>query len=951
MRRIYNLFFRNRVAIMLVVLVSFITLHSFAQSPKVSGVVKDEKGGALPGVTVLLKGTATAVSTDKEGRFDIPVPSDGILIFRFVGFATKELAINGRKSLMISLQPESSSLNEVVVTGVFDKRKAINASIAISSLSAVQISKQAPVSAADLLKNIPGVYVNSSLGEIRNTVYSRGVSVGSNDGASGYYYVSMQEDGLPVTNTTFANYGPDYFYRPDATLDKLEAVRGGTASILGNNAPGGIFNYISKQGGDKFEGEARVKLGLEGNGSNPYYRGDLDFGGPLSKDGSLTYNIGGFYRYSTGAKDPGYALNKGGQVKGNVVKKYKTGSIKIYGKYLNDHNGWFEFTPTVSFTNPKPAAGFSATSSVLIPSVSLAFPLNDNGFESFNTKSLVHSVDRAIGANWTQHIDTSLTFNNAVRYSSKEGKWNATAVVYPLVLNDFVTASILGYLGRPGTTSLTNARTGAPLATIVSQSGYDFTITNNNLPGSAITKDAVFFEPLFFTDNKVKEFIDQFSFSKRLKNMSFTLGGFYGYSSINQTTGVVGIGAGTIQNHPDLVKAVLTDPTGKAYQLTNANGIGGIGGAGLTVNQATQNQAALFFGHNWQLSSRFNLDYGIRYESMKIKGSVRPNQANARNSDPVYGGTDGDPLTVYDNAGGIAGAKLPFNKTVNTFSYSAGLNYKIDEKISLYGRFSEGNKAPDLSTYFAANTPFANSTLSPQAQKVDQAEMGFKLREKNLTLFITPFYSVLSHVPNVQTFTQADGLTSYSPPVLYGKIRTVGVELEANVFLSQNLSVRGVGTLQRSKAVDYKVWVANTNGPADDAIMDYSGNKADNSANLILNITPTYDIGKFYSFITWSYLGARQANAANAFELPGFSQFNLGSGYKFSKALQLSFNINNILNKYGVMSWSRPGTFLTATDRQGYTKAQYEADAKTNTPYSTIAIPPRAYFLTLTCKF
>jgi len=183
MRKIYKLIFRNRVPVMLVILVSFITLHSFAQSPRISGIVKDEKGGTIPGVTVLLKGTSTAVSTDKEGKFIISAPLNGTLLFRFVGFTNKEVAINGRNNLMISLQPESSNLSEVVVTGVFDKRKAINASIAISSLSATQITKQAPVSAADLLKNIPGVYVNSSLGEIRNTVYSRGVSVGSNDGA------------------------------------------------------------------------------------------------------------------------------------------------------------------------------------------------------------------------------------------------------------------------------------------------------------------------------------------------------------------------------------------------------------------------------------------------------------------------------------------------------------------------------------------------------------------------------------------------------------------------------------------------------------------------------------------------------------------------------------------------------------------------------------------------
>ena len=163
--------------------------------------------------------------------------------------------------------------------------------------------------------------------------------------------------------------------------------------------------------------------------------------------------------------------------------------------------------------------------------------------------------------------------------------------------------------------------------------------------------------------------------------------------------------------------------------------------------------------------------------------------------------------------------------------------------------------------------------------------------------------------------------------------------------------MKAVATLQNSKALTYKVWIANNNGPADDQLVDYSGNKADNSANVILNVTPSYTVGNFFSFITWQYMGAREANVANAFSLPTFSQFNLGAGYDFTKKLQVSVNINNILDKYGVMSWSLPGTFLAALDREGYTKAMYQADVAANKPYSTIAIPPRAYFLTLTYKF
>lgn len=924
---------------------------AWAQQAKVTGAVTDEKGAPLPGVTVSVKDSHAGVATDKDGNYSISVSPQGTLIFKFLGYTTKLVSVNSRAVINVSLEPNNSNLNEVIVTGVFDKRTAMNASIAISAVSSKQIEQQAPLSGADLLKNIPGVYVNSSLGEIRNTVYSRGVSVGSNDGASGYYYVSMQEDGLPVTNATFGNYGPDYFYRPDATLGKLEAVRGGTASILGNNAPGGIFNYISKTGGQTFQGEFRAKVGLEGNGQNPFYRGDLNLGGPLSANKTWTYDIGGFYRYSTGAKDPGYPLNKGGQVKANIVKKYKTGSLKIYGKFLDDHNGWFEFTPTVGFSNPRPAPGFSETSSVLIPAVSVQIPLNNAETDTYNSTNLIHSIDRSVGANWTQHLDSSWTFNNAVRFSAKNATWNTTGIVYPMALNDLTTYAILGVLGRPGAYNFTNARTGAPIGTVNSASGYDFTVTNSNFPGSAVSPNSLFFEPLLYTKNKSNELLDQFSFTKTLKNMSFTFGGFYGYSHVDNLNGIAGVSLGTIQNHPDLVNMTITNSTGQVYQITNPNGVGDIGGGGLSDNQANQSQMAFYFGHNWQITDALNLDYGVRFESMHVKGFSAQNVTNPQTSDPTYGGADGNPLTVYDNAGGTLGTHYGFDKTVNTFSYSAGLNYRLSDKLALYGRYSLGNKAPDLSTYFAANTAFTSATLVAPAQHVNQAEAGIKFTENNFAFFATPFYSILSNVPNVQTFTEADNVTFYSPPIEYEKIRTYGIELESHVDFTKNFGVKAVATFQNSKALTYKVWLANANGAQDDQLVDYSGNRADNSANVILNVTPSYTTGKFFSFLTWSYMGAREANVANAFLLPAFSQFNLGAGYDFTKKLQISLNINNILDKYGVMSWSRPGTFLSALDREGYTKAMYEADAAANKPYSTIAIPPRAYFLTLTYKF
>ena len=133
-------------------------------------------------------------------------------------------------------------LEDFVVTGVFNATEAKKATTAITTLTSAYLAEQVYLSADDMLLEVAGVFVNSSLGEIRGMVYSRGISADSSDGATGQYYVSMQEDGLPITNIAFGNYNASYFNRPDATLQRVEAVRGGSASITSSNSPGGAFN-------------------------------------------------------------------------------------------------------------------------------------------------------------------------------------------------------------------------------------------------------------------------------------------------------------------------------------------------------------------------------------------------------------------------------------------------------------------------------------------------------------------------------------------------------------------------------------------------------------------------------------------------------------------------------------------------------------------------------------
>lgn len=926
----------------------------------ITGLVVNEKKEPLIGVSILVKGTQIGTTTDGSGKFKIDVPSENaVLVFSSVGYNSQEIRVGTKSDWQIILIEDVASLEEVVVTGVFDKRTRMESSVAISTLNTKQIQLQAPLSAADLLKNISGVYVNSSTGEIRNTITSRGVHTGGNDGTNGYYYVSMQEDGLPVTNATYGNFGPDYFLRPDITLGKLEAVKGGTASILGNNAPGGIFNYVSKVGGTEFSVEARTKYGLEGNGKNPYYRFDANFGGPISKDGSMVYNIGGFWRQNDGARYAGYPMNEGGQIKGNIVKYLKNGSLKVYAKYFNDRNSFFEYLPTVGFTNPQLAPGVTQNSTVMIPPVTAEYTINDTGIkQKFDSRDKIHSKEISIGLNFDHNFGDGWVLDNKFRYSDKTTYWNITSVPYPAQLTNVVWYAMNNLAGKLGTYTFKDFATNQDLLKVIqgvnivngAPAGIKFSVAGGSLPGADILPNSLLYNPLIVFDNQVKETIDQLTLTKRLKNMSLTGGLYYAYSDVYRSN-PGGIGAMFNQlsfPRPQATSITYTDNTGKVYQVTNPDGVtGGMGkSAATSIFDITQNQTALFLGHNWELSPKINLDWGIRYESIRVKGTNQvANQFTATD-----GGTDKNPLTLYDNTYGRIVKTYSYNKLVETFSFSGGINYKFSDQVAIYGRFSQGSKAPDLGIYLNTNTAADETFINPIAQKIQQLEAGVKVKKSNFSLFVTPFYSLLSNVPQqVQGQETADITSLYITPTLYNKYETLGIEFEGTYNFTPQFSVRSVATFQKSTALEFSTWDLGANGKADDKILTYSGNETDNNARVMLRVSPTYNLGKLTASLDWSYMGSRVANVPNAFKLPGFDQTNFNLLYSINKHLSLQANINNLFNQNGIMGWSAPGGFPASLNKQGFTKAML--DANPDVVYYTLSLPPRAYFLTVNYKF
>ena len=110
--------FRGKRWLLLLLIAVFSLSEVVAQTPAAHGKVTDDKGAPLPGVSILIKGSATGRVTDSLGRYRIPVPDNKtVLVFSFLGFVKQEVPAKTGTSLDIRLIPDARSLNSVVVVG------------------------------------------------------------------------------------------------------------------------------------------------------------------------------------------------------------------------------------------------------------------------------------------------------------------------------------------------------------------------------------------------------------------------------------------------------------------------------------------------------------------------------------------------------------------------------------------------------------------------------------------------------------------------------------------------------------------------------------------------------------------------------------------------------------------------------------------------------------------
>ena len=205
----------------------------------VSGTVTDEENQPLPGVTVKLKGTNLAVSTDVQGRFSITLPdANGVLTFSFLGYTTQEVAVKGQSGISVKLIEEAKSLNEVVVVGyATQKKKDLTGAVTIVNLADANKTPTASIQ-NQLQGQAAGVSVITSgqPGE-EPQVHIRGFNTFGDN--SPLYVI----DGVPTQQVATLN--------PE-DIESMQVLKdAGSASIYGSRASNGVIIVTTKKGKGK----------------------------------------------------------------------------------------------------------------------------------------------------------------------------------------------------------------------------------------------------------------------------------------------------------------------------------------------------------------------------------------------------------------------------------------------------------------------------------------------------------------------------------------------------------------------------------------------------------------------------------------------------------------------------------------------------------------------------
>ncbi len=232
-------------------------LNSLKQTMSVSGTVTDMSGIPLPGATIKEKGSGNGVTSDFDGNFKITVKEGAVLVVSYLGYASQEVPVDGRTTINIQLEEDTTELESVVVIGYgTQKRKDVTG--AVASLKEESFNVGVVSNAGQLLQGkVTGVNITTASGEpgASQDIIIRGVG-SLRSGTTPLYVV----DGFALDNTgTGISTNPLNFINPQ-DIESIDVLKDASAAaIYGARAANGVIVITTKKGR---KGKSEINLSV-----------------------------------------------------------------------------------------------------------------------------------------------------------------------------------------------------------------------------------------------------------------------------------------------------------------------------------------------------------------------------------------------------------------------------------------------------------------------------------------------------------------------------------------------------------------------------------------------------------------------------------------------------------------------------------------------------------------
>ncbi len=736
---------------------------------------------------------------------------------------------------------KTTKLEDVVITGVANPRAKIKSSVSITTMDVKQIDQSAPRSTAEIFRSIPGIRSESSGGEGNSNISVRGVPISS----GGSKYLQIQEDGLPVLlfgDIAFAT--ADIFTRFDGNVARIEAIRGGSASTLSSNSPGGIINFISKTG--KTEGGMiRTTFGLDYNN----FRTDVDYGTKIG-DG-LYFHAGGFYRAGEGVRETGSTSNNGGQVKFNLTKEFENGKITVFAKFLNDRAAAYMPMPVkVTGTNSNPnwgsVAGYDATTGAM-----QSIYLNHNvglGTDGQLRRGIVadgmNPVSKSIGASASFDLEGGWKITENGRFSSNSGGFIAP---FPAEIGS---ASAIAASFGAGST-LTFANSGTPF----------------NNPNGLVSRIHMFDTKL----NDLNNFMNDLRVTKKFDKIGVTAGYFKSIQNISMSWLWNSYLQEVSDNNPRLIN--VTNATGTLLSDNGLYAYGTPAWGNLARNYDTQyNVSAPYVNVTLDATDNLSFEGGLRYDLGKVSGSFAGGTSRA--FDINNNGTISAP---EQNVFAVNTAnETAVNYDYDYVSYTLGANYLLTAKQSLFARYSKGAAAKADRILFSG-LDYLDGDKINSLDFLTQAELGYKLKFPKGYAYATAFHSKTD---------EEGGFEATSNSIIKNNYKSYGLEIESSYNVNDNFNLKGAMTYTKAEI---------TSG-------DNNGNEPRRQPKLMYNLMPTYNFSGKKNTLGLSFIGQTKAYAqdSNQLVMNGFVIVNGFVEVEVAKGLSLNLSGNNLLDTLAI---------------------------------------------------